>query len=114
MGKNTFKTPPPIKSIKVKVEEWDSEEDFNISELSGLECQEVITAANKVTGGQDRDHGVELYAELLSRCLSSADGDKPSKEWLMSVPFNTLKRLGDQAMKFNNMGPEAEAGAEKN
>ena len=109
MGKFTFEAPPRVLFLKVKVEEWDEEAEFIISELRATECQEIIAIAQKASG----DQGVELYAEVLSRCLSSGDG-KPSKEWLMSASFATLKRLGDQAMKFNGIGAEAAVDLEKN
>lgn len=109
MAKFTFDAPPPVRNLKVKVEEWDPVEDFIISELRATECQEIIAIAQSKT-----DQGVGLYADVLSRCLSAADGKKPSKEWLMSASFVTLKRLGDQAMKFNGIGAEAAAEIEKN
>ena len=115
MNNFKFTAAPPLRNLKIKIEEWDPEAEFTISELRANECQDLVGLVNKIQGEGALDtKGIELYADLLSRCLTNSDGDPAPKEWLMQASFKTLKRIGDEALKINGFTAETGPALEKN
>lgn len=115
MGKFDFKQAAPVKKIEVKIPEWSEEEKFYIEELRADVCMKLVDQVNKFQeAGTIGTEGVGMYAEMLTECLSTEDGDKPTKEWLMQASFVVLQRLGNEALKLNGFDPASQAAAAKN
>ena len=115
MSKFTFANPPALKTKAVKVEEWDADEQFRIQSIRASEVSEIAELIQELQKeGTPQSKGIEFYADILSRCLSTADGERPSKDWLMQAGFETLKRLGDEALEFNGLNQAGQDNAQKN
>jgi hypothetical protein len=108
-----FDNPPPYKSEKVPVPEWDEKfGEVEIRELDGPGAQELINISRKDGSGVE-GKDVEYYAKLLSLCIIIG-GEVPPLEWLLKLPFSILKRLGNIALEVNGMSQQAVAEIEKN
>jgi hypothetical protein len=112
MGKFDFSSPPPLRKEKLNIQEWDPDEEFMLSELSARECQALVAIAQKLQ--EESEKAIELYADVVSRCLHNSEGERPPKDWLMQSGFNTLRVVAERAMKLNGLSPEAEQEIEKN
>jgi hypothetical protein len=109
-----FDNPPPRKSEKPSVPEWESFGEVEISELDGVGGQKMIDLARSLanSGGLE-GKDIEHYANILNFC-ATVGGETPPVEWWMKAPFVTLKRLGDIALEVNGMGLKSEEKLEKN
>lgn len=115
MRKFDFQNAPPVKRVETKIPEWDPEAKFFLDELRADVCMQLVEHVTKLQEEKTLDSkGVEMYAEMLSRCLSNEAGERPSKEWLMGTSFTTLQRLGQEALRLNGFDPESQVTAEKN
>jgi hypothetical protein len=101
--------------MQVQIPEWDPEEKFYLDELRADVCMELVTKVQDAQKMNQLDtKGIEMFAEMLSRSLTNSEGERPTKEWLMKVPFDTLQRVGTQALELNGFSPAKAAEAEKN
>jgi hypothetical protein len=115
-----FDNPPPYKSEKPPVPEWaDTFGEVEIRELDGIGGQKLIDLARQslveaAVGVNEKAEGedVKYYTKVLSFC-ATVGGEAPPMEWLLKVPFPTLKRLGDIALKINGMEDKSEPTPEK-
>lgn len=110
-----FDNAPPYKSEKVPVPEWaELFGEVEIRELDGPGAQQIINIGRKAKAeGGIEGKDVEYYAKLLALCIT-VGGEVPPMEWLAKIPFATLKRLGDIALRVNGLSEEATAEIEKN
>ncbi len=115
MRKFDFQNAAPVKRVETKIPEWDPEAKFFLDELRADVCMQLVERVTKLQEEKVLDSkGVEMYAEMLSRCLSNEAGERPSKEWLMQASFSTLQRVGNEALKLNGFDPASQMAAEKN
>ncbi len=115
MRKFDFQNAPPVKRVETKIPEWDEEAKFFLDELRADVCMQLVGQVSKLQAENTLDvKGVEMYAEMLSRCLSNESGERPTKEWLMQSSFSVLQRVGNEALRLNGFDPASVAVAEKN
>jgi hypothetical protein len=111
-----FDVDPPRKSELVTISGWEEFGEIKVHQVSGVQGQELIDhirACAKDAGDIPQGKDIEQHAKVLNICITIS-GEVPPMEWLIKVPFETLKYLVGVAMELNSLSPKSEEKLEKN